>query len=118
MNLQDIEVRRGEIWIADLSPTRGREQRGTRPVLIISDNMFNKSAAELCIVLPLTSNVRNIPSQIPVLPPEGGLKKQSAILCEMIRSISKERLIEKWGKISGKTMAAVDNVLKMLMGLV
>lgn len=117
MSLSDIKVRRGEIWIADLSPTRGREQRGTRPILIISDNMFNKSAAELCIILPLTSTLRNIPSHIPVIPPEGGLKNKSAILCEMVRSISKDRLIEKWGNISEKTMVIVEDVLRMLMGL-
>ena len=45
---------RGEIWLVDLNPTKGREQSGVRPVLIISDNNFNSGSSELTIVLPIT----------------------------------------------------------------
>lgn len=68
---------RGDIWLADLNPTRGREQRGHRPVLVISEDIFNQGPAELAIVIPLTSTDRKIPSHVSVIPPEGGLKNTS-----------------------------------------
>src|SRR4051794_27480008 len=50
---------RGEVWLADLSPTRGHEQAGRRPVLVISEDVYNLGPADL-VVLPLTSTVRSI----------------------------------------------------------
>jgi len=61
--------------------------------------------------------VRGIPSQVEVVPPEGGLKVKSAVLCEGVRSISTDRLHSRWGQISPRTMAAVENVLRFLMRL-
>ena len=108
---------RGEVWLTDLSPVRGHEQAGRRPTLIVSDNVFNQGPAGLVIVLPITSTMRGIPSQVEVVPPEGGLKVKSAILCEGVRSISTDRLHSRWGQISPRTMAAVENALRFLMRL-
>lgn len=83
---------RGEVWYVDLNPTRGHEQSGTRPCLIISDDGFNHGLSGLVIVLPITSKRKNIPSNIEIKPPEGGLTMTSYIKCEDIRSISIERL--------------------------
>ena len=90
---------RGDIWLADLAPTRGHEQSGRRPVLVISDDVFNQGPAELVIVLPLTSTYRGMPVHVPITPPEGGLKTPSVILCDAIRSIAKERLLWRWGSV-------------------
>ncbi len=108
---------RGEVWLADLNPTRGHEQRGRRPVLIISEDIFNKGPAELVIVLPMTSKIRGIPSHVEVTPPEGGLKSPSAIMCEAVRSISNERLSRRFRKISPTTLAEVEDRLAILIGL-
>jgi mRNA interferase MazF len=111
---------RGEIWLADLNPTRGHESRqggSQRPVLVISEDLFNKGPADLVIVLPITSTYRGVPSHVPIKPPEGGTKNSSVILCEAVRSIAKERLMRRWGKVYPTTLAAVEDRLRILMGL-
>ena len=108
---------RGEVWLTDLNPVRGHEQARRRPALIVSDDLFNHGPAGLVIVLPITSTMRGIPSQVEVAPPEGGLKVRSAVLCESVRSISTDRLHSRWGQMSPRTMAAVENVLRFLMNL-
>lgn len=109
---------RGEIWLADLNPTRGHEQAGTRPVLIISNDAFNHGPAGLIFVLPLTRTNRRIPLHVPVNPPEGGLSARSFILCDTLRSVSKDRLGGKvWGRVSSQTMRKVEDILRILMDL-
>ena len=111
------EPQRGEVWLADLSPTRGREQAGQRPVLVFSVDEFNQGSAELVVVLPITSTIRPIPLHLIVQPPDGGLKTESRILTDAVRSISKERLVERWGQVSTETMGAVEERLRVLLGL-
>lgn len=108
---------RGEIWLADLHPTRGHEQSGRRPVLVVSEDLFNRGPVGLVVVLPLTSTIRNVPSHVPVSPPEGGVRSPSAVLCEAIRSISTERLILRWGSVRSQTMAAIEDRLRILLRL-
>ena len=109
---------RGQIWLADLNPTRGHEQAGQRPVLIVSTNAFNQGPADLVFALPLTRTHRGIPLHIPVDPPEGGLTTRSYVLCDTIRSISKDRLgPQPWGTLSRETMTQVENWLRLLMDL-
>lgn len=108
---------RGEVWLADLDPTRGREQAGRRPVLVISDDIFNRGPADLAIVLPITSRLRGIPSHVVVAPPEGGLRDRGAVLCEAIRSISRHRLVDRWGTVRRRTLLVVEDVLRILLHL-
>ncbi len=110
---------RGEIWIANLNPTRGHEQAGRRPVLIISTDTFNHGPANLVFALPLTRTDRGIPFHVAINPPEGGLKARSYILCDAMRSIAKERLggQRAWGVISSQTMAQVEYRLRILLEL-
>lgn len=109
---------RGEIWSATLNPTRGHEQAGDRPVLIISTNTFNHGPADLVFVVPLTRTDRHIPLHVPVDPPEGGLSARSYILCDAMRSIAKERLGQRaWGSISPRTLAQVEDKLRILLEL-
>src|SRR6059058_5903713 len=89
---------RGEIWLADLRPTRGREQTGRRPVLVLSVDFFNAGPADLIVVLPITSTQRDIPLHVKVKKGDGGRRNDSAILCEAIRSVSKDRLISQSGR--------------------
>jgi mRNA interferase MazF len=108
---------RGEIWLADLHPTRGREQSGRRPVLVLSVDFFNAGPADLVVVLPLTSTQRDIPLHVRVSKGEGGTRNDSAILCEAIRSISKDRLISRWGILSREVIAEVEDRLRILLDL-
>lgn len=112
-----IEPARGEIWLVDLNPGRGHEQTGTRLALIISVDLFNYGPAGLVVAIPLTTRDKGIPFHVKLVPPEGGVKSTSFIKCEDLRSIAKERLIEKWGAISPESMAAVEMRLKILLGL-
>jgi mRNA interferase MazF len=108
---------RGEVWLTDLNPTRGHEQAGRRPVLVVSEDLFNRGPAGLVIVLPMTSTLRNVPSHVPVDPPEGGVKHRTAVLCEAVRSISSERLVVRWGAVDRPTMTAVEDRLRILLRL-
>lgn len=72
-------IARGEIWLADLNPTRGHEQAGQRPCLVISVDLFNQGPAGLCVVLPLTTKKKDIRWHVAVAPAESGLKLASYI---------------------------------------
>ncbi len=108
---------RGEIWYVDLSPTRGHEQRGQRPALVVSVDTFNQGPADLVIVAPLTTTDRGIPLHVAIQPPEGGVRTRSIIQCDHIRSISRQRLSECWGRVSSDTMEAVAERLRIVLGL-
>ena len=114
---ENSSAARGEIWLADLNPVRGHEQAGRRPVLVVSVNQFNQSRADLVVIVPLTSTLRTLPLHVVVQPPEGGLTNRSALLCEAVRSITKDRLLARWGSVSPATMTEVEDRLRMLLGL-
>jgi mRNA interferase MazF len=109
---------RGDIWIADLKPSTGHEQGGApRPCLVLSVDSFNHGLAELVVVLPLTTSDRKIPLRIRVNPPEGGLRKISYIMPEMIRSISTSRLTARLGTVSTETMERAEEYVGILLGM-
>jgi len=109
---------RGEIWAADLNPTRGREQAGLRPVLIVSDDQFNLGPLDMAIVAPLTSTLRAWPTRVPITPPEGGIGIASEIQCDQLRTIDIARLIRPYGAaVEPTTMARVASILRFLLGL-
>lgn len=108
---------RKEVWLVRLDPTTGREQAGTRPALIVSDDSFNQGFADLVFIIPITSKAKPIRSHIPLLPPDGGLNLPSFIMCEAMRSVSKQRLIKRLGIISTKTMTEVEDRLRILLDL-
>ena len=115
--VQAINPIRGEIWFGDLDPVRGHEQGGPRPVLVVSRDSYNRGPSGLVIVLPLTTTHRSVPIHVPMLPPEGGIRRPSVILCDAIRSISKDRLSDRWGVVSPATLAAVDSHVRVLLTL-
>jgi mRNA interferase MazF len=112
-----MSISRGEVWLADLNPTRGHEQAGRRPVAVISEDRLNNGPAGLVVVLPVTSMIRPIPSHVVVAPPEGGLQVRSAVICEAIRSISTDRLVERWGRLGLKNLARIEDALRILLRL-
>lgn len=108
---------RGEIWLVDLNPVRGHEQAGKRPALVISVDLFNSGPAGLVVVLPITSKDKKIPLHVRISPPEGGVKEESFIMCEAIRSISTERLMARLGEVSKSTILKVEDRVRVLLGL-
>lgn len=112
-----VNCYRGEVWFVDLDPSKGREQAGRRPCLIVSDDRLNRSPADLVIAVPITSKDRRIPSHVEISPPEGGLKVRSFIKCEDIRSISTDRLINVLGSVKTATMNQVSQRLRLLLNL-
>lgn len=108
--------RRGEVWTADLDPTRGHEQAGTRPVLVLSVDAFNRSPAGLVTVLPITRKARELNTRVPIAPPEGGLEFASFVIAEQVRTISIERLHKYCGKVKPATQAAVGRIVRTLLG--
>jgi len=109
--------RRGEIWLVSLDPTKGHEQAGTRPALVLSADAFNASAANLLTVLPITSKHRVIRTRIEITPPEAGLTMVSYVMCDQTRTIATSRLIKPFGTVTAATMAKVEDVVRMLLGL-
>ena len=112
-----IEPKYGEIWVLNLNPTVGREVKGTRPALVVSIDLFNQGPTDLVIIVPLTTKRKNTPLHVKIEPPEGGIKETSFIKCEDIRSVSKRRFLEKWGKVSQKTMDKVKENIRALLDL-
>jgi len=108
---------RGEIWLVNLNPTRGHEQAGIRPGLVVSVDLFNHGPAGLVVLLPLTTQDKGIPFHLEVNPPEGGLSAKSFIKCEDIRSVAKERLSRQLGAVSSTTMVAVEDRMRILLEL-
>ena len=87
-------------------------------MIIISTDMFNHGPASLVFMLPLTRHNRRIPVHVPIVPPEGGVTAPSYILCDALRSITKERLIGvAWGRVSIQTLRKVEANLRLLMDL-
>lgn len=101
----------GEIWYADLNPTKGSEQSGFRPVVIISGNLLNKYL-NVVICFPLTTKIKDYKGNV-VLQPDAknNLTQPSEILTFHIRSVSKERLVRKIGVI---TKAQTDRLVVSL----
>ena len=108
---------RGDLWVVDLNPTRGREQSGRRPAVIVSVDLFNQGLADLVVVAPITTKAKGIPFHVRIDPPEGGVKKTSFIKTDDVRSISKQRLLKKWGTIGPQTIERVEHHLRILLGL-
>ena len=92
-------MRQGDIWYADLNPSKGSEQSGLRPVVIQSGNLLNQHL-NIVIAVPLTTKVKKYKGN-PILVPSktNGLKSESEMLVFHIRSISKDRLVNKVGTI-------------------
>lgn len=105
-------MRKGEIWHVDLNPVKGSEQAGFRPMVILSGNLVNRYL-KVVITAPLTSSIKNYKG-IPILDPspQNGLKFKSELMVFHIRSISKDRLIEKIGKVSKVDLDEALDTLK------
>ena len=113
-----MQVKRGDIYYADLSPVVGSEQGGIRPVLIVQNDVGNKYSPTV-IAAAVTSqlNKSKLPTHIEIDAAKYGLPKDSVILTEQIRTIDKRRLKEKIGNIDEDLMNMVNDALFVSFGL-
>lgn len=114
----DNNVRRGDIFYADLSPVVGSEQGGVRPVLIVQNDVGNRHSPTV-IAAAITSQINKakLPTHIELGARSYGLSKDSVILLEQIRTIDKTRLREKMGRLDDSLMQRVDNAIAVSFGL-
>lgn len=114
----DTTVKRGDIFYADLSPVVGSEQGGTRPVLIVQNDMGNRHSPTV-IAAAITSqmNKAKLPTHIELTGRNVGLTKDSVVLLEQIRTIDKRRLREHTGHADRSVMDQVDSALAVSFGL-
>ena len=111
-------MKRGDVYYADLDPVIGSEQGGMRPVLIIQNDLGNRFSPTV-IILPLTSKINKTPlrTHVPLLPPQGGIRKPSIILCEQVRTLEKSRLTRRLGTLTREKMALVEKALAAAVGV-
>ncbi len=111
-------IRRGDIYYADLSPVIGSEQGGLRPVLIVQNDIGNKYSPTV-IAAAITSKMTKskLPTHIDVYGEKVGLSKDSVILLEQIRTIDKKRLKEKMGHLDDNLMHEVNDAITVSFGL-
>ena len=113
-----LTIKRGDIYYAELNPVIGSEQGGTRPVLIISNDIGNKHSPTV-IIAPITSRVHTkakLPTHT-LIKDFDGLDKNSIILLEQIRTIDKQRLKQYLGMIPDNIVARVDKALAISVAL-
>ena len=113
-----MNVKRGELYYADLSPVVGSEQGGVRPVLIVQNDVGNRFSPTI-IAAAVTSklNKAKLPTHIE-LPSSFGLAKDSVILLEQIRTIDKKRLKERIGELPDDTMSLVNRAILISLGFI
>ena len=111
-------IRRGDIFYADLSPVVGSEQGGLRPVLIIQNDVGNRYSPTV-IAAAITSRMgkTRLPTHIDIYAERAGLAKDSVILLEQIRTLDKKRLKERMGHLEGAVMDEVNTAIAVSFGI-
>jgi mRNA interferase MazF len=116
-------MRRGEIWYADLDPSRGSESNKVRPVVIVSNDAHNSVIARLrrgvLTVVPLTTNVRRVYSfQVLVERGASGLSSSFKAQAEQVRALDVSRFVNRAGALTSEQMRALDDALLLHLGIV
>lgn len=114
-----MKIRRGDIYYADLRPVVGSEQGGIRPVLIVQNDVGNRhSPTTIVIALSTKDKKATLPTHIPLHKEEcDGLKQDSIILCEQMRTIDKMRLKDKVGQVNKEYLDSVMQAVKVSMSI-
>lgn len=114
-----MQIRRGDIYYADLSPVVGSEQGGLRPVLIIQNDVGNRYSPTV-IAAAITSRMgkTRLPTHIDIYADRAGLARDSVILLEQIRTLDKRRLRERIGHLDEEMMDRVNSAIAVSFGIV
>ena len=112
-----MEIRRGQIYYADMSPVIGSEQGGRRPVLVVQNDVGNKYSP--CTIVAIITS-RHTKAKLPTqywIKGECGLRCESMVECEQIRTIDKRRLQSYLGKVSAEELQEIDKCLRKSVGV-
>ncbi len=114
-----MHVRRGDIVVVDLDPTRGSEQRGTRPCLVVQNDVGNENAPTTIVVPFTTSDAdERYPFEVLVPADECALREDSVALCSQVRTVSiDDRITNVVGSVPDDRLAEVDTALEYSLGL-
>lgn len=114
-----MDIKRGEIYYADLSPVVGSEQGGLRPVLVVQNDVGNRYSPTV-IVCAITSQMTKakLPTHVELCAGEAALPRASVALMEQIRTIDKRRLKQRLGEAAPAVMRAVDKALLVSLGFI
>lgn len=113
-----MNIKRGDIYYADLSPVIGSEQGGIRPVLIIQNDVGNKfSPTVIAAAITSQKDKTKLPTHIYLHSQDCGLSKDSVVLLEQIRTLDKRRLKERMGNLDSLSMSKIDHALSISFGL-
>jgi mRNA interferase MazF len=108
---------RGEVWYVDLAPVEGHEQGRTRPCVVVSDDIYNHGPSGLVALVPITRTAGRVPLHVPIQPPEGGIRAPSVIMCDQVRTVSLNRVSDRWGIVSAATLRLVDDRIRVFLSL-
>ena len=113
-----MQVRKGDIFFADLSPVVGSEQGGVRQVLVVQNDIGNRFSPTI-IVAAVTSqtNKAKLPTHVPISAEGNGLSRDSVVLLEQLRTIDKKRLREHIGTVGTNVIDVVDEALSVSLGI-
>ena len=112
-------VKRGDVFFAELSPVVGSEQGGTRPVLVIQNDIGNRFSPTV-IIAAITAQIQKakLPTHVEIDAKKYGFERDSVILLEQLRTIDKSRLTDKITQLDDELMEKVDEALEISVGLV
>ena len=113
-----MNIKRGDIYYADLSPVVGSEQGGIRPVLIVQNDVGNRYSPTV-IAAAITSKMgkTRLPTHIDIYADKAGLAKNSVVLLEQVRTLDKRRLKEKMGHLDEGAMSEINAAIAVSFGL-
>ncbi|TRV07612.1 MAG: type II toxin-antitoxin system PemK/MazF family toxin [Microcystis wesenbergii Mw_MB_S_20031200_S109] len=111
------QLKRGEVWLANLNPAQGSEQAGIRPIIIFQNDIVSQFSTTT-IAIPLTTNQRraSLPIYMLIRQGDGGLSQDSVALCFQIRVLDKTRLIQRLGLLRTETIAQLEDVVLVTLG--
>jgi len=113
-----MEIKRGDVLLVNLEPVTGAEQGRIRPVIVIQNDIGNKFSPTT-IIAPITSKIfsKEFPTNVKASARQSGLKKDSTILLNQIRTIDKSRIIKKVRSLEREIMNKVDLAIKISLDL-
>jgi mRNA interferase MazF len=112
-------LKRGDVFWAELEPRSGSEQRGRRPVVVISNDGFNQITGwRSVIVVPLTTSAAQTargPTAIPLPRGAAGIRKESLALCHQVTTLDRGKLVQRLGALSPEQLLRIAEGLKAAM---
>ena len=111
-------MKRGDVYLADLDPSKGSEQAGRRPVLVFEDDHLIPATLTV-VVIPFTTNLKmqNLPTFVLVPAGEGGLREASVAITHQIRALDKRGLVTWWGNLPAERVAEIERAVLRTLGV-